>query len=84
MLRCGVTCFHDMYFFPHVTAKVATDNGMRCAIGMPVIAFPTNWAKDADDYIEKGNQMERELPATILLLLLQFLTSSSVMLQRYA
>jgi hypothetical protein len=27
---------------------------MRSAIGIPVIAFPSNWANDADDYIEKG------------------------------
>ncbi|ELR15271.1 Nethylammeline chlorohydrolase [Acanthamoeba castellanii str. Neff] len=54
MLRCGVTCYNDMYFFPHVSARVTSDYGMRSAIGIPVIAFPSNWANDADDYIEKG------------------------------
>jgi len=27
---------------------------MRAAIGIPIIAFPSNWAKDSNDYIEKG------------------------------
>ncbi|MFA7388576.1 MAG: amidohydrolase family protein, partial [Thiohalobacteraceae bacterium] len=29
MLRGGITCFNDMYFFPEVTARAATAAGMR-------------------------------------------------------
>jgi len=25
MLRCGVTCYNDMYFFPHVSARVTSE-----------------------------------------------------------
>lgn len=54
MLRSGTTCFNDMYFFPEVTARIARDVGIRACIGLIVIDFPTVWANDADEYIEKG------------------------------
>ena len=53
MLRSGTTCFSDMYFFPNVVAQTAHDLGMRAHIHLPVIGFPTAWARDADDYIHK-------------------------------
>ena len=37
MIRCGVTCFNDMYYFPEVTAKVANDVGMRGVVGKYLI-----------------------------------------------
>ena len=40
MLRTGVTCFNDMYFFPEVTAHVASKIGMRACVGMIVMEFP--------------------------------------------
>ncbi|MDH5765849.1 MAG: TRZ/ATZ family hydrolase [Gammaproteobacteria bacterium] len=54
MLRSGTTCFNDMYFFPDITARVATSVGMRACVGLIVIDFPTIWAQQADEYIEKG------------------------------
>lgn len=54
MLRGGVTCFNDMYFFPHDAARAAIDCGMRAAIGMIVIDFPSAYAADAQDYLSKG------------------------------
>jgi len=54
MLRCGTTCFNDMYFFPDVTARAAAHCGMRASVGLIVIDFPTVWANDADDYISRG------------------------------
>ncbi len=57
MLRSGTTCFNDMYFFPDITARVARDAGIRACIGLIVIDFPTVWANDADEYIEKGLQL---------------------------
>jgi len=49
MIRGGTTCFNDMYFFPDVTAQVAHQAGLRAAIGMILIDFPSAWASDADD-----------------------------------
>ncbi|MCW9005501.1 MAG: amidohydrolase family protein, partial [Gammaproteobacteria bacterium] len=54
MLRSGTTCFNDMYFFPDITARVARDAGIRACVGLIVIDFPTVWAQNADEYIEKG------------------------------
>ncbi|MDH5424099.1 MAG: TRZ/ATZ family hydrolase [Gammaproteobacteria bacterium] len=60
MLRSGTTCFSDMYFFPDVIAKVVNQSGMRAAIGMIVLDFPTVWAQNADEYIEKGLRLRDE------------------------
>jgi 5-methylthioadenosine/S-adenosylhomocysteine deaminase len=54
MLRGGVTCFNDMYFYPEQAARAALDAGMRAAIGMICIEFPTGYATDAQDYLRKG------------------------------
>jgi 5-methylthioadenosine/S-adenosylhomocysteine deaminase len=54
MLRGGVTCFNDMYFYPEQAARAALDAGMRAAIGMICIEFPTSYATDAQDYLRKG------------------------------
>jgi len=54
MIRGGVTCFNDMYFFPEVVAREAVRAGMRAAVGMIVVDFPTAWATDADEYLRKG------------------------------
>ncbi len=54
MIRGGITCFNDMYFFPESCAETAIHSGIRAAIGMIVIDFPTAYASDADDYLAKG------------------------------
>ncbi len=61
MLRGGVTCFNDMYFFPEMTARAALDAGMRAALGIILIEFPTAYASDAQDYLRKGLTMRDEL-----------------------
>jgi 5-methylthioadenosine/S-adenosylhomocysteine deaminase len=57
MLRCGTTCFNDMYFYPDVSARVARRVGIRACIGLIVLDFPTVWASNADEYIEKGTAL---------------------------
>ena len=54
MLRGGITCFNDMYFFPDAAAQAAIEAGMRAAIGIIALEFPTAYACDADDYLHKG------------------------------
>ncbi len=53
-IRGGVTCVNDMYFFPDATARAALAAGMRASIGLVVLAFPTAWAADPDEYLHKG------------------------------
>jgi 5-methylthioadenosine/S-adenosylhomocysteine deaminase len=54
MLRGGVTCFNDMYFFPESAAQAVLAAGMRAALGMIVVEFRSPYANDADDYLAKG------------------------------
>ena len=57
MIRSGTTCFNDMYFFPEVTARLARDIGMRACIGLIAIDFPSTWASNANEYIDKGLEL---------------------------
>lgn len=54
MIRCGTTCFNDMYFFPHATAEATEIAGIRGHIGMTIINVPTAYAKNTEDYFAKG------------------------------
>ena len=54
LLSGGVTCFNDMYFYPQATADAALQAGIRAQLGLVVLEFPTAYAADADDYIQKG------------------------------
>lgn len=54
MLRGGITCFNDMYFYPEAAVEAALEAGMRGSFGMIVIDFPTVYASDPDDYLAKG------------------------------
>jgi len=54
MLAGGITCFNDMYFYPESTALAATEMGIRANLGLVVLEFPSAYAVDADDYLQKG------------------------------
>jgi 5-methylthioadenosine/S-adenosylhomocysteine deaminase len=54
MLRGGVTCFNDMYFFPEASLEAALAARMRSAQGIIAIEFPSAWGADAADYLARG------------------------------
>jgi len=54
MLRGGITCFNDMYYFPEAALEAAHEAKMRASLGAIVIDFPSAYAADADDYLRKG------------------------------
>jgi 5-methylthioadenosine/S-adenosylhomocysteine deaminase len=54
MLRAGVTCCSDMYFYPAEAAQALRSLGMRAVVGIMTIDFPTRYASDADDYLRQG------------------------------
>jgi 5-methylthioadenosine/S-adenosylhomocysteine deaminase len=54
MLSGGITCFNDMYFYPQATAVAVNQAGMRANLGLLVLEFPSAYASDADDYLQKG------------------------------
>lgn len=57
MIKGGITCFNDMYFFPESCAEAVINSGMRAAIGMIIIDFPTSYASDTEDYLAKGLEL---------------------------
>ncbi len=57
MLSGGTTCFSDQYFFPEIVAETAVDLQMRAMIGTPVIEFPTAWATDTAEYLNKATEL---------------------------
>ena len=57
MIRGGVTCFNDSYFFPDAVAKAAKEAGMRCVAGFPMIDFPTPWAETVAEYLAKADTL---------------------------
>jgi 5-methylthioadenosine/S-adenosylhomocysteine deaminase len=61
MLLGGVTTFNDMYFFPEATAQAARALGMRVALGLIVIGFPSAWASTPADYLRKGLNLRDDL-----------------------
>lgn len=60
MLRGGVTCFNDMYFFPEAALEAALAAGMRASLGLIVVDFPTAYASDPDDYLARGLALRDE------------------------
>jgi 5-methylthioadenosine/S-adenosylhomocysteine deaminase len=54
MLKGGITCFNDMYFFPGATARAVLEIGMRAMLGIAVLDFPTAYAADPDGYLHAG------------------------------
>ena len=61
MILGGTTCFNDMYFFPEITATQVIHHGIRAKVGLIVIDFPSVWAQNSDEYIEKGLALHEQL-----------------------
>ena len=57
MLRGGTTCCNENYFFPDVQAATYKRNGFRARVGLPVIDFPTAWAKTDDEYFDRAGEV---------------------------
>lgn len=54
MLRGGTTCCNENYFFPDVQAATYKRFGFRARVGLPMIDFPTAWAKSDDEYFDRA------------------------------
>lgn len=54
MIRAGITCFADMYFFPEIGAAEARRAGMRAQIAFPVIEFANAWCRTSEEGFHKG------------------------------
>jgi len=61
MLSSGTTTFADMYFFPDEVARAANDMQIRAQLASPILDFPTVWASDADEYIDKAIKLHDDI-----------------------
>ncbi len=57
MIKSGVTCFNDMYFFEEETASIASQRGMRACVGEAILDFPTASCKNPEDALKKTEEM---------------------------
>ncbi|HEY5970579.1 MAG TPA: TRZ/ATZ family hydrolase [Pseudoxanthomonas sp.] len=57
MLRGGTTSCNENYFFPDVQAATYKQHGFRARVGLPVIDFPTAWAKSDDEYFDRAGEV---------------------------
>ena len=70
MIRGGVTCFADMYYFEDTVAQATKDAGMRAICGQSILKFPTPDADSFEDslaasrtFIEKWKDDPLIIPA---------------------
>ena len=61
MLKGGISCFSDMYFYPHIASQRVHDSGIRAQITIPVLDFPIPGARDADESLRKGLELLDDL-----------------------
>lgn len=54
MLRGGTTCCNENYFFPDTQAATYQRHGFRALVGLPLIEFPSAWARTRDEYFDKA------------------------------
>ncbi len=64
MMKGGITCFNDMYFFPQAAAEAVAETGIRAALGLTLLEFSSAYASDADDYLAKGLAVRDDLRDT--------------------
>ena len=57
MLRGGTTCCNENYFFPDVQAATYKRHGFRARVGLPVIDFPSAWARSDDEYFDRAGEV---------------------------
>ena len=57
MLRGGTTFANENYFFPDVIGATYRQLGFRAMVGLPIIEFPTAWAKSQDEYFERAGEV---------------------------
>lgn len=57
MLRAGITCFADMYYFPDEVARLARAHGLRVSLGLPISEARTAWAQGSAEHLEKAEAL---------------------------
>ena len=56
MIRSGITCFADMYYFEEAVAEATAAAGMRALCGQTVMRFPTPDATSYEDSLARARE----------------------------
>jgi 5-methylthioadenosine/S-adenosylhomocysteine deaminase len=59
LIRSGVTCFADMYYFEESIAEATADAGMRAVLGQTVLKFPAPDAPSFEDALQQCREFVR-------------------------
>jgi 5-methylthioadenosine/S-adenosylhomocysteine deaminase len=57
MIRNGITCFADMYYFEDEVAQVAAEVGLRAVCGETVLKFPSPDAESYEDALQSAQDL---------------------------
>ncbi len=57
MIRAGITCFSDQYYFPEIIAEIAHETGMRAQIAVPIIEQANAWAQSSEDGLRRTTEL---------------------------
>ena len=60
LIKGGCTTLNDMYWFPDVLCRLVDEVGFRAVVGLTVLDFPSAWAADAAEYVQKGEEVRKE------------------------
>ncbi|MFZ1240757.1 MAG: amidohydrolase family protein [Anaerolineae bacterium] len=70
MIRSGVTCFNDMYYYEDAVARAVDAVGMRAILGQTILRFPSPGAASYDEslaycrqFIERWRHHPRIVPS---------------------
>ena len=64
MLRAGITCFNDHYFYPDITAEVVEETGIRACLGAISLDVANSWGKDADHMLQQSLDAMQRTPSS--------------------
>ena len=56
LIRSGVTCFADMYYFEEHVARATAEAGLRAVCSQTVLKFPAPDARDFEESLERTRQ----------------------------
>jgi len=60
LIRSGVTCFADMYYFEEHVARATAEVGMRAVCSQTVLKFPAPDARDYEESLERTRHFLQE------------------------
>ena len=57
MIRAGITCFADHYYFPETIAETARAMGVRAQVAIPIVEQANNWSANSDEALRRGSEL---------------------------